>query len=181
MSTLLWLGMSALIGRGGAGEAGWLRFRAGEYESDLSAGLRVCGVPSERGVGRVLYPERCSGLVYGVPLGHWAELNGARMGVSDDESDLCGPLHQIGDNAHVLAPRRLSGHESGGEVGEARGMRLNGPLGCGGGRAGNNGQGMGRGMGVSGMTPRSQWRLEGPLSGPDEVGLDPIAPRGSAC
>jgi hypothetical protein len=27
----------------------------------------------------VLYPERCSGLVYGVPLGHWAELNGARM------------------------------------------------------------------------------------------------------
>ena len=32
-------------------------------------------------------PERCSGLVCGVPLGHWAELNGARMGVSDEETD----------------------------------------------------------------------------------------------
>jgi hypothetical protein len=31
-------------------------------------------------------PERCSGLVYGVPLGH-GEVNGARMGVSDEETD----------------------------------------------------------------------------------------------
>jgi hypothetical protein len=32
--------------------------------------LRVCGIPSERGVG---YPERCSGLVCGVRLGHGAD------------------------------------------------------------------------------------------------------------
>ena len=26
-----------------------------------------------------VYPERCSGLVYGVPLGHGSEVNGAKM------------------------------------------------------------------------------------------------------
>jgi hypothetical protein len=41
--------------------------------ADGALGVRnwgVCGVPSERGVGPVVYPERCSGLVYAVPLGH---------------------------------------------------------------------------------------------------------------
>ena len=40
---------------------------------------RVCGVPTERRARAVWYPERCSGLVYGVPLGHRLEVNCAKM------------------------------------------------------------------------------------------------------
>jgi hypothetical protein len=32
------------------------------------------------GLGVVVYPERCSGLVYGVPLGHGVEVNGGGGG-----------------------------------------------------------------------------------------------------
>ena len=52
----------------------------------------VCGVPTERVGGAGSYPERCSGLVYGVPLGHGVGVNGAKMRVSDDETDLTVPM-----------------------------------------------------------------------------------------
>ena len=39
----------------------------------------ICGYAAflqNAGLGVVVYPERCSGLVYGVPLGHGVEVGG---------------------------------------------------------------------------------------------------------